>query len=70
MEGQIQTSWGKKRSCEICKSVKDTSHHKRRDTDNRREFDILKGPLGTSFTSIIINLLIDLNVKEVYEAYK
>ena len=34
---------GKKRSCEICRSVNDTSHFKRRDTDET--FNIMKGPL-------------------------
>ena len=39
-------SWGEggeKRSCEVSKSVNDTSHLKRRDTNET--FNILKGPL-------------------------
>ena len=35
-----------KRSCEVCKSVNDTSHFKGRDTDET--FNILKGPLDCS----------------------
>ena len=34
---------GEKCSCETCKSVNDTSHFKRKDTD--QTFNILKGPL-------------------------
>ena len=40
---QIQAVRGKKRSCEVCKSVNDTSHFKRRDTDET--FNIPKRPL-------------------------
>ena len=42
---------GKKRSCEVCKSVNDTSHFKRRDTDET--FDILKGPLDCNSNQVI-----------------
>ena len=42
---------GKKRSCEVCKSVNDTSHFKRRDTDET--FNILKGPLDCNSNYVI-----------------
>ena len=42
-EGRSKPFGGKKRSCEVCKSVNDTLHFKRRDTSET--FDILKGPL-------------------------
>ena len=42
---------GKKRSCEICKSVNGTSHFKRRDTD--KTFNILKGPLECNSNHVI-----------------
>ena len=40
-----------KRSCEVCKSVNDTSHFKRRDTDET--FNILKGPLDSNLNHVI-----------------
>ena len=40
-----------KRSCEICKSVNDTSHFKRRDTNDM--FNILKGPLDWNSNHVI-----------------
>ena len=43
--------WGKKRSCEVCKSVNDTSHFKRRDTNET--FNILKGPLDCNSNHVI-----------------
>ena len=43
--------WGEKRSCEVCKSVNDTSHFKRRDTG--KTFDILKGPLDCNSNHVI-----------------
>ena len=42
---------GEKLSCEVCKSVNDTSHFKRRDTVET--FDILKGPLDCNFNHVI-----------------
>ena len=39
-EGRSKLCGGKKRSCEVCKSVNDTSHFKRRDTNET--FKILK----------------------------
>ena len=41
--------WG--RSCEVCKSVNDTSHSKRRDTDET--FNILKGSLDCNSNHVI-----------------
>ena len=47
--------WGaggvEKRFCEECKSVNDTSHFKRRDTD--KTFNILKGPLECNSNYVI-----------------
>ena len=40
-----------KRSCEVCKSVNDTSHFKRRDTNET--FSILKDPLDCNSSHII-----------------
>ena len=40
-----------KRSCEVCKSVNDTSHFKRRDTNET--FKILKGPLDCNSNHVI-----------------
>ena len=51
VEGTSKPCWGKKRSCEICKSVNDTSHFKRRDTDET--FNILKGPLDCNSNHVI-----------------
>ena len=54
---QIQTVCGErgagveKRFCEECKSLKDTSHFKRRDTD--KTFNILKGPLECNSNHVI-----------------
>ena len=42
---------GKKLFFEVCKSVNDTCHFKRRDTD--KTFNILKGPLDYSFNHVI-----------------
>ena len=42
---------GEKRSCEVCKSVNDTSHFKRRDTNET--FNILKGPLDCNSNHVI-----------------
>ena len=42
---------GEKRSCEVCKSVNDTSHFKRRDTNEK--FNILKGPLDCNSNHVI-----------------
>ena len=42
---------GKKRSCEVCKSVNDTSYFNRRDTDET--FNILKGPLDSNSNHVI-----------------
>ena len=42
---------GEKRSCEVCKSVNDTSHIKRRDTNET--FNILKGPLDFNSNHVI-----------------
>ena len=46
-EGRSKPCGGKKRSCEVCKSVNDTSHFKRRDTY------ILKGTLDCNFNHVI-----------------
>ena len=43
--------WGEKRSCEVCKSVNDTSHFKTRDTDET--FNILKGSLDCNSNHVI-----------------
>ena len=43
-EGRSKQCEGKKSSCEVCESVNDTSHFKRRDTDGT--FNIPNGPLG------------------------
>ena len=43
------------RSSEVCKSVNDTSHLKRRDTDDM--FNTLKGPLDCNSNHIIVHLL-------------
>ena len=53
----IQTMSGKGggRSSEVCKSVNDTSHLKRRDTDDM--FNTLKGPLDCNSNHIIVHLL-------------
>ena len=50
-KADIQTVWGEKRSCEVCKSVNDTSHIKRRDTDET--FNIVKGPLDCNSNHVI-----------------
>ena len=46
-EGRSKPCGGKKRSCEVCKLVNDTSHFKRRDTY------ILKGTLDCNFNHVI-----------------
>ena len=43
--------WGKKRCCEVCKSVNDTSHFNRRDTDET--FSIPKGLLDYNSNHVI-----------------
>ena len=58
-EGRSKPCGGKKRSCEVCKSVNDTSHFKRRNTGET--FDILKGPLDCNSNTLFIYL----NVKNV-----
>ena len=50
-EGRSKLFGGKKRSCEVCKSVNDTSHFKRRDTNET--FSILKGPLDCNSNHVI-----------------
>ena len=50
-EGRSKPCGGKKRSCEVCKSVNDTSYFKRRDTGET--FDILKGPLDCNSNHVI-----------------
>ena len=50
-EGRSKPFGGKKRSCEICKSVNYTSHFKRRDTNEM--FDTLKGPLDCNSNHVI-----------------
>ena len=50
-EGRSKPYGGKKRSCEVCKSVNYTSHFKRRDTNET--FDILKGPLDCNSNYVI-----------------
>ena len=50
-EGGSKPCGGKKRSCEVCKSVNDTSYFKRRDTDET--FNILKGPLDCNSNHVI-----------------
>ena len=51
-----------KYSCEVCKSVNDTSPFKRRDTNET--FNILKGPLDCSSNHVIY-----LNVNNVNIAF-
>ena len=51
VEGRSKPCGGKKRSCEVCKSVNDTSHFKRRDTNET--FNILKGPLDCNSNHVI-----------------
>ena len=50
-EGGSKPCGEKKRSCEVCKSVNDTSYFKRRDTDET--FNILKEPLGCNSNHVI-----------------
>ena len=50
-EGRSKLYEGKKRSCEVCKPINDTSHFKRRDTDET--FNILKGPFDCNSNHII-----------------
>ena len=51
VEGRSKPCRGKKRSCEIRKSVNGTSHFKRRDAD--KTFNILKGPLECNSNHVI-----------------
>ena len=51
VEGRSKPCEGKKRSCEVCKSVNITSHFKTRDTNET--FNILKGPLGCNSNHVI-----------------
>ena len=51
VEGRSKPCGGKKRSCEVCKSVNDTSHFKRRDTN--KTFNILKGLLDCNSNHLI-----------------
>ena len=50
-EGRSKPCGGKKRSYEVCKSVNDTSHFKRRDTGET--FNILKRPLDCNSNHVI-----------------
>ena len=50
-EGRSKPCGWEKRSCEVCKSVNDTSHFKRRDPDE--PFNILKGPLDCNSNHVI-----------------
>ena len=50
-EGRSKPCGGKKRSCEVCKSVNDTPHFKRGDTNET--FNILKGPLDCNSNHVI-----------------
>ena len=50
-EGRSKLCRCKKCSCEVCKSVNDTSHFKRRDTKETR--NILKGPLDCNSNHVI-----------------
>ena len=60
-EGRSKPCGEKKSSCEVCKSVNDTSHFKRRDTDET--FYILKGPLNSNSNRLFIYLNVnDVNI--------
>ena len=50
-EGRYKPCRGKKRSCEVGKSVNDISYFKRRDTNDK--FNILKGPLDCNSNHVI-----------------
>ena len=50
-EGRSKPCGGKKRSCEVCESVKDASHFKRKDTDET--FNTLKGSLDCNSNHVI-----------------
>ena len=50
-EGRSKLCGGKKHSCEVCRSVNDISHFKRRDTDET--FNIMKGPLDCNSNHVI-----------------
>ena len=50
-EGRSKPCEGKKSYCEVCKSVNDTSHFKKRDTNET--FNILQGPLDFNSNHII-----------------
>ena len=56
-EGGSKPCGGKKLSCEVYKAVNDTSHFKRRDTDET--FNILKVPLD--WNSIISFIYFNIN---------
>ena len=50
-EGRFKPCGGKKRSCEVCKSVNDTFHFKRRDSNET--LNLLKGPLDFNSNHVI-----------------
>ena len=50
-EGRSKPCGGKKSSCEVCKSVNDTSHFKGRDTNET--LNILRGPLDCNSNHVI-----------------
>ena len=50
-EGRSKLCGAEKRSCDVCKSVNDTSHFKRRDTNET--FNVLKGPLDCNSSHVI-----------------
>ena len=50
-EGRPKRCGGKNRSCEVCKSVNDISHFKRRDTNEG--LNILKGSLDCNYNHVI-----------------
>ena len=51
VEGRSRSCGGKKRSCEVCKSINDTSHFRRRDTNGT--LNILKGSLDSNSNHVI-----------------
>ena len=61
-EGRSKPCGRKKRSCEVCKSVNDTSHFKKRDTNET--FNILKGPLDCN--SYDVNYLFECKQCQYY----
>ena len=50
-EGRSKPCGGRTRSCDVSKSVNDTSHFKRKDT--KKKFNILKGPLNCNSHHVI-----------------